>query len=124
MALNIPIECDFKETKKIPGIYTHKKLFINGQNIKDEGIVIYTDGTEGVGSSIVKDNEVYTMLIDGSGNWFKIEKDPAYPEFDPLRIALEGYHSIWPWVLQCKKGSFGSEIFNVPGKILTKADSP
>ena len=112
MKMNTPIECNVTlletvrvernpdETTKVPTF-----LYLWGKKVREEGISIFSDGNEVKTLNIADSakSELYSLLLDESGKM-------AHLDFGAIDV-ITSYDKIPPTNLECKRASFGKEVF-------------
>lgn len=110
MGLNKPIECDVlnlldkaKKERSDIGIEVPTKLWINGNNIKEKGISIFTDGSERETENLIVNRKVYSRSL--------ITDNTIALSDELYQVILDSYTEIESTNLKCKFSLFSNEIF-------------
>ena len=115
MKLNSPAECDLvgllakarATRKKNEGIQVPTKLFIKGNTVRQEGVSIFTDGTEKGTVDIIntQNKTFFTLLLDGSNGMASLNYDlvGGYQK-------VAQYDNISQENLDCKSMAFNEKL--------------
>ena len=125
--LNMPIECDVinllnekkSQRKEGEGFEVPAKLYINGNNIREEGVSVWTNGSETPALNIFTPKGDYTQLMDNSGRMAYI--DPSILGGQEAFLN-SSFGEIPTNDLQCKLSSFDDKVF-VPNNVCYSLDS-